>query len=268
MIEKQDVAIRPNSLNQYIGTLKPGQLITIASRPGMGKTSLALNMAIQSCEQANLPILIFSLEMDEAEVLKRLISSLSKVDSRKIRIKDLNLEDTTNLAQATSKIKSMPIHIFDDPKISSMDIYEISKRVKQNEEIGLIVVDYIQLLAGNENPDIGHRVRVSSLYRNLKSMAKKLNCPIIALSQLDIAYEPGTNKKLTVSERPMTACLRDTADSDVILILHRDDYYNHDSKVPGIAEVNIYKNRGGETGILNLRWVGSYLGFEDLDEKN
>jgi len=253
-------------LDQYIGRLKPGQLITIASRPGIGKTSLALNIAINGSIESNSPLLLFTLEMSAKDVYSRILASVAKVDIRKIRTKDWNSTDQDNLDQADLKIQKIPIYINDSEKISYAEIFNICKMKKSEGKLGLVAIDYLQLLARNGNPELTHRERVTTLYRNLKSMARELGCPVIALSQLDIVYEPGTNKKLTITERPTTACLRDTADADVILILHRDDFYNHDSKVPGIAEVLIYKNRAGDTGIVNLKWVGSYMGFESMVE--
>jgi len=254
------------SLDEYLEGFKPGQLITIASRPGIGKTSLALNIAIKGCLESKSALHLFTLEMGAKDVSTRILASTAKVDIRKLRTKDWNSLDQDKLNQANFEIQALPIDINDNEKISFSEIFNICKMKKEKGELGLVVIDYLQLLAGNENPKIWHRERVTTLYRNLKSLAKELKCPVIVLSQLDIVYDPVTNEKIHSTERPTTACLRDTADADVILILHRDDFHNYESKNPEVVEVIIYKNRAGATGIVNLQWVGNYMGFEDLDE--
>lgn len=262
------ITIGFKSLAEYLACLKPGQLITIASRPGMGKTSLALNISTKGCVESNSPLLLFTLEMDAKEVSTRILTSVAKVDIRKIRTKDWNSIDQDNLDHAEQKISKIPLYINDNDKISIAEIFDICKMKKSEGKLGLVVIDYLQLLAKNENPEIPHMERIIELPRKLKSMAKELGCPVIVLSQLDISYDPGTNKKIKATGRPTLSDLRKTgtgeSDSDVILLLHREDPYNKQSLVPGSAEVIVAKNRSGEVGIVNLKWNASYMGFEDI----
>ena len=156
----------------------------------------------------------------------------------------------------------MPIFINDNFKINLSEIKNICQSKKTEGELGLIVIDYLQLLAGNENPEMPHIERISQLLRKLKSMAKELHCPVIVLSQLDILYEAATNKKIKITERPTSANLRGTGDADIVLLLYRKDL---NSKEASTAEVIIAKNRVGATGTaILLNWIGKYTRFEDL----
>jgi replicative DNA helicase len=253
-------------VDKYLLGLRPGQLIIIGARPGMGKSALALNMAYHSCEQSSLPVLIFSLEMTGEELSMRLLTTLAKVDGKRLKTKDFMPTDLSQISKATMKLSKMPIYIDDSSAITLMEIMSICRKKKSEEGLGIVVVDYLQLMG--VNPKVPREQQISELSRGLKAMAKDLGCPVIALSQLNRESESGSNVKGGGNKRPSSNNLRESGaieqDADVIMMIYRDEVYNKETREPGVAEIIITKNRGGETGTAKLAWVGAYTSFENL----
>ena len=260
------------ALDRYLLGLRSGQLIIIGARPGMGKSALALNLAVNSVNQSNLPAIVFTLEMQCDELSMIILSSMAKVDGKKIRTKNFGPTDLSHLAKAASKMSSMPIYIDDTSAISLMEITSICRKKKSEEGLSLVVIDYIQLMGINKS--VPREQQISEISRGLKAMAKDLGIPVIALSQLNRASETSAPKSFEKgpsksNNRPTSSNLRESGaieqDADAILLIYRDDYYNKEySAEPGVAEIIITKNRGGETGTVKLGWVGAITSFENL----
>jgi replicative DNA helicase len=248
-------------LDELLLGMQPGQLIVLAARPAMGKTSLALNVAVSSCIQAGLPVVIFSLEMLATELSMRLLTGRAKVDSKRVRKKTFLDTDLRSIAKATQELSSLPIYINDSGSTTILDIQSQCRKVKAEQGLGLIVIDYLQLM-GSTSKNIQREQQIAEISRGLKTMAKELGCPVIALSQLNRGVESRPNK------RPSTADLRESGaieqDADIVMFVYRDEVYYPDTKEPGIAEIIVGKNRAGEIGTAKLAWVGAYTSFENL----
>ncbi len=248
-------------LDKKLLGLQSGQLIILAARPAMGKSALALNFALNTCISSGLPVVIFSLEMTANDLSMRMLSSRAKVDSRRIRTKDFLDTDLRALGGAVGDLSQLPIFINDGGGTSVLDIQSQCRKLKSEKGIGLIIIDYLQLLSP-ANRMAPREQQVSEMSRTLKEMAKELECPILALSQLNRAVESRPDK------RPGPADLRESGsleqDADIIMFIYRDEVYNPDSKDMGTAEIIIGKNRGGEIGMTRLGWVGAYTSFENL----
>jgi replicative DNA helicase len=253
-------------IDKYLLGLRSGQLIIIGARPGMGKSALALNIAYHGCNQSNLPALVFSLEMLGEELSMRLLTTLARVDGKRIRTKDFLPTDLSQISKATMKLSKMPIYIDDTSAITLMEIMSVCRKKKSEEGLGLVVIDYLQLMG--VNPKIPREQQISEISRGLKAMAKDLGCPVIALSQLNRESESGNSMKGGGNKRPTSNNLRESGaieqDADVIMMIYRDEVYNKETREPGVAEIIITKNRGGETGTAKLAWVGAYTCFENL----
>ncbi len=270
----EDTSRRPGELSgltsgfHEIDTLlmgmQPGQLIVLASRPGMGKTSLGLNMIQKSVEASGLPGVIFSLEMLEHELSLRLLAAKGKIDLKKMKTKNFTQTDLRGIGTAYQQLGQLPIFINDSGSTTILDIVSRCRKIKAEQGLGMVMVDYLQLM--RPTSDIPREQQISEMSRGLKSMAKELECPVLALSQLNRGVESRVDK------RPSTADLRESGaieqDADVVMMIYRDDYYNKDSKQPGIAEVIVCKNRGGETGMAKLAWIGPYTSFENLSYRS
>lgn len=252
------------SLDRFLLGLQPGQLVVLAARPAMGKTSLALNVAVNSCLHTGLPVAIFSLEMLANELSMRVLSSRAKVDSKRIRSKDLYEQDLRSIGDAAQELSRLPIFINDSADSTILDIQSQCRKIKAESGLGLIVIDYLQLMSSH-NKALPREQQISEISRGLKNMAKELECPVIALSQLNRGVEARPNK------RPTTADLRESGaieqDADIVMFVYRDEVYNPDTKEPGIAELIIGKNRAGETGTAKVAWVGAYTSFENLSSQ-
>jgi len=251
-------------LDNAIMGLNKSDLILVASRPGMGKTSIALNMALHVAKTSGKTVVIFSLEMSKEQLCMRLLSSESFVDTRKLQTGALSPEDWNKIAAASASIGDTDMLFDDNPMLSVADMNAACRRVPN---LGLVVIDYLQLMqsaGGNSGYSGENRTQVvSDISRMLKIMAKELNIPVICLSQLSRANESRPNK------RPMLSDLRESGaieqDADIVLGLYRDDYYNKETENPNIAECIILKNRRGETGTVELRWVPELTSFATLD---
>jgi replicative DNA helicase len=252
-------------LDTAIMGLNNSDLILIASRPGMGKTSIALNIALSVAKTTDKAVVIFSLEMSKEQLCMRLLSGESFVDNKKMQTGNLSEEDWRKIAAASVTIGGLDIRFDDNPMLSVADMNSACRRVKN---LGLVVIDYLQLMqsAGGSSSSRSGENRtqvVSDISRMLKIMAKELNVPVVCLSQLSRANESRSDK------RPMLSDLRESGaieqDADIVLALYRDDYYNKETEIPNLAECIILKNRRGETGTIELKWLPEYTSYASID---
>ena len=249
-------------LDELTAGLQPSSLIVVGARPAMGKTSFALNIVAHASMVEQRPVLLFSLEMSKLELSKRMLVSEAKVDATSIRNGRLKDEDWTKLAQAMGRLGKAQLWIDDDPNITVMDIRAKARRLKSKVgDMGMVVVDYLQLMSGRASAE-NRQVEISEISRGLKILARELECPVIALSQLSRGLEQRTDK------RPMLADLRESGaieqDADIVMFLYRDEIYNPDSADKGQAEVLIAKHRAGPTGVVLLAWLGHQTRFANM----
>ena len=245
--------------------LHGSELILVAARPAMGKSAFALNIATNAAVRAKTPVAIFSLEMSKEQMANRILCSEALVDSNKVRTGKVEDDDWTKLAEASGILSEAQIFIDDTPGISIMEIRAKCRKMKLEKDIGLVVIDYLQLVQGSNKRAGSREQEIAEISRSLKILAKEINVPVIALSQLSRAPEQRPD------HRPMLSDLRESGsieqDADIVMFLYRDDYYNQDSEKKDIAEVIIAKHRGGSTGTLDLLWLGSYTKFVDLEKR-
>ena len=242
------------------------ELILIAARPAMGKSAFVLNIATNAAMKANVPVVIFSLEMAKEQMVNRILCSEAMVDSNKVRTGKLEEDDWTQLAGAVGPLSEANIYIDDTPGISVMKIMAKCRKLKAEKQIGIIIIDYLQLVQGSGKRNGSREQEIAEISRSLKILAKELNVPVIALSQLSRAVEQRPD------HRPMLSDLRESGsieqDADIVMFLYRDDYYTKEQcEKPGIAEVILAKHRGGSTGKIELRWVGEYTKFLNLERR-
>ncbi len=252
-------------LDNRTAGLHGSELILIAARPAMGKTAFALNIATNAALRGNASVAIFSLEMSKDQLVNRILCSEAMVDSNKVRTGKVDEDDWVKLAGAIGPLSEANIYIDDTPGISIMEIRTKCRKLKMEKDIGLVVIDYLQLVQGN-NKRVGSREQeISEISRSLKILAKELNVPVIALSQLSRAVEQRPD------HRPMLSDLRESGaieqDADIVMFLYRDDYYNKESEKKDLAEVIIAKQRGGSTGTVELLWMGNYTKFVNIEKR-
>lgn len=244
--------------------LHNSDLILVAARPAMGKSAFALNIATYAAVNAKKPVVIFNLEMSKSQLVNRMLCSEAMVDSNKIRTGKIDEEDWVKLATALGPLSEAPIYIDDTPGISIAEIRAKCRRLKLEKNIGLIVIDYLQLIQGSGKKNSSREQEISEISRSLKILAKELDVPVIALSQLSRAAEARQD------HRPMLSDLRESGaieqDADIVMFLYRDDYYNPDSEKKNIAEVILAKHRAGSTGTIELLWMGNYTKFANWDK--
>jgi replicative DNA helicase len=248
-------------LDKYLLGMQPGQLIVLAARPAMGKTSLGLNIAVHACESSGLPVAVFSLEMLSQELSYRLLCSKAKVDSRRLRTKDFRDTDLRSVGMAVQQLSTLPVYINDSGNITVPDVQSQCRKIKAEQGLGLVIIDYLQLMRGHTSA-ASREQEVSEISRGLKAMAKELECPVIAISQLNRAVESRPNKRPNLSDLRESGSIEQ--DADIVMMVYRDEFYHPDTKEKGIAEVIISKNRSGETGTAKMAWVGAYTSFENL----
>ena len=245
--------------------LHGSELILVAARPAMGKTAFALNIATNAAVRANVPVAIFSLEMSKEQLVNRILCSEAMVDSNKVRTGKIEEGDWVKLAGALGPLSESEVYIDDTPGISVMEIRTKCRKLKMEKNIGLVVIDYLQLVQGNSKKAGSREQEISEISRSLKILAKELNVPVIALSQLSRAVEQRPD------HRPMLSDLRESGaieqDADIVLFIYRDDYYNKESEKKDIAEIIIAKQRGGELGKDELLWMGNYTKFVNLEKR-
>ena len=245
--------------------LHGSELILVAARPAMGKSAFALNIATNAAVRAKTPVAIFSLEMSKEQMANRILCSEALVDSNKVRTGKVEDDDWTKLAEASGILSEAQIFIDDTPGISIMEIRAKCRKMKLEKDIGLVVIDYLQLVQGSNKRAGSREQEIAEISRSLKILAKEINVPVIALSQLSRAPEQRPD------HRPMLSDLRESGsieqDADIVMFLYRDDYYNQDSDKKNVAEVILAKHRAGSTGTVELAWLGSYTKFANLDNR-
>ena len=244
--------------------LHNSDLILIAARPAMGKSAFALNIATNAALKAKVPAVLFSLEMSKEQMVNRILCSEAMVDSNKERTGKIDDDDWIKLADTMGDLSEAPIYIDDTPGISINEIRAKCRKLKLEKNIGLVVIDYLQLVQGSSKRAQGSREQeISEISRSLKILAKEINVPVIALSQLSRAPEQRPD------HRPMLSDLRESGaieqDADIVMFLYRDDYYNEDSEDKGLAEVIVAKHRAGSTGTVKLVWLGNYTKFANME---
>ncbi|GAB3093338.1 replicative DNA helicase [Lysobacter terrae] len=242
--------------------LQKTDLIILAARPAMGKTTLALNMAEYAAFRSKLPVAVFSMEMSASQLAMRLISSVGRVNAQRLRTGQLEDEDWSRVTSAIRQLREAKIFIDDEPGLSPVKLAAKARRLKREHGLGLIVIDYLQLMSVPGNSE-NRATEISEISRSLKGLAKELQVPVIALSQLNRSLETRTDK------RPVMADLRESGaieqDADMIVFIYRDEYYNKEnSPDKGLAEVIIGKQRSGPTGSLKLKFFGEYTRFDNL----
>ncbi len=251
-------------LDRKTAGFQKSDLILVAARPAMGKTSFALNIAAYASIHRQIPVAIFSLEMSKGQLVTRLISTESLVELERMRSGKLEEEDWKNMAKALNPLSKAPIYIDDNAGISVMEILSKCRRLKMRRGLGLIIIDYLQLMQGRKRTE-NRQQEISDISRSLKIMAKELEVPVIALSQLSRAPEMRTS-----NHRPILSDLRESGaieqDADLVMFLYRDDYYNEDSERKNITEVIIAKHRNGSIGTVDLAWIPQYTKFGNLDK--
>ncbi|MCE2773899.1 MAG: putative replicative helicase [Pseudomonadota bacterium] len=244
--------------------MQPGDLIVLAARPSMGKTALAINIAENVAVQEGLPVAVFSMEMGASQLAVRIVGSIGRIDQGHLRTGKLSDDEWPRLTEAIEKLRNVSLHIDETPGLTTSELRANARRLsRQCGKLGLIVVDYLQLMSGSSSDGSDNRAtELGEISRGLKMLAKELQCPVIALSQLNRSVEQRTDK------RPMMSDLRESGaieqDADVIMFIYRDDYYNKDSKEPGVAEVIIGKQRNGPTGTIKLAFLKPITKFESL----
>ncbi len=249
-------------LDELTSGLQPNALYVLGARPSAGKTALGLCIATNIALEADKPVLVFSLEMSQLELTQRMLCAEARVDSRKVRNGNLNESDWAKIAHATGRLAEAPIWIDDNPNLTVMEIRSKARRLKARiGDLGLVVVDYLQLMTGRSSAE-SRQVEVSEISRGLKILARELECPVLALSQLSRGLEMRSDK------RPMLADLRESGsieqDADVVMFIYRDEVYNPDSPDRGTAEIHVSKHRNGPTGMVRLAFLDHYTKFANM----
>ncbi len=270
----QEMADNPNDitgvptgfydLDRMTSGFQAGDLVILAARPSMGKTALAINIAEHVALNEGLPVAVFSMEMGASQLAVRIVGSIGRIDQSHLRTGKLTDDEWPRLTEAIEKLRNISLHIDETPGLTVSELRANARRLaRQCGKLGMIVVDYLQLMGVSSSMNDENRATaVGEISRGLKMLAKELKCPVIALSQLSRGVEARTDK------RPMMSDLRESGaieqDADVIMFIYRDDYYNKESKEPGVAEVIISKQRNGPTGTVKLAFLKPITKFESL----
>ncbi len=256
-------------VDQMTAGMHPGDLIIVAGRPGMGKTSFALNIGVNACHAQRCTVAVFSLEMPKDQLVKRMLCSEARVDASRMRTGQLTRDDWPQLAQAAGLLSDLPIFIDDTPGLTLMELRSKARRLAtqdKEKKLGLIIVDYLQLMRSGTKND-SREQEISEISRSLKGLAKELGIPIIALSQLNRGVESRGNK----DKRPQLSDLRESGaieqDADTIWFVYRDEVYDKETMDKGIAEIIIGKQRAGPTGTAKVRFFNQYTRFDNLADE-
>ncbi len=243
--------------------LQPSDLILIAARPSMGKTAFVLNIAEYVALKSNVTTCIFSLEMSQDQLVKRILAMNSRVDSQAIRTGNLSGDDWANLMESARIIGNSNLVIDDTSAISITELRSKCRKLKLEKNLGLVIIDYLQLMSGSGKKNESRQQEISDISRSLKSLAREISVPVVALSQLSRAVEQRPDK------RPMLSDLRESGaieqDADVVMFIYRDDYYNRDTEEPGVSEIIIGKQRNGPVGTVKLAWQAALTKFANLE---
>lgn len=274
VLEKIEIAAKSKSTVTGIPTgftdldyrtsgMQPSDFILIAARPSMGKTAFVLNVVHHVAVKKKLPCLIFSLEMSKEQLVNRMLSMESKVDSQTLRTGTLSDSDWDKVVDGIGVISQSTLMIDDTPGISITELRSKCRKMKLEHGLSLVIIDYLQLMSGNGKNGDNRQQEISEISRSLKALARELNAPVVALSQLSRACETRTD------HRPMLSDLRESGaieqDADVVMFLYRDDYYNKDTERPNVAEVIIAKQRNGPIGTVELVWLPNYTKFANME---
>ena len=247
-------------IDEKTSGLQRSDLIIVAARPAMGKTAFALNIAQQTAVKAGSSVIIFSLEMSKEQLGQRLLAIQARVEMQKLKQGDLDRKDWDRITMALDELNNTKIVIDDTPGISLMEMRNKCRRLKAEQGLDLVVIDYLQLMSIHGKTD-NRQQEISTISRNLKLLAREMDCPVIVLSQLSRAPEQRQD------HRPILSDLRESGsieqDADIVIFLYRDDYYNENTEKPGVCEVNIAKHRSGPTDKVELTWVSRYTKFSD-----
>jgi replicative DNA helicase len=270
----QEMADNPNDvtgvptgfydLDRMTAGFQAGDLIVLAARPSMGKTALAINIAEHVALNEGLPVAVFSMEMGAAQLAVRIVGSIGRIDQSHLRTGKLTDEEWPRLTEAIEKLRTISLHIDESAGLTSSELRANARRLsRQCGKLGLIVVDYLQLMSGSSSDGENRATELGEISRGLKMLARELQCPVIALSQLNRSVEQRPDK------RPMMSDLRESGaieqDADIIMFIYRDEYYTKDAcKEPGVAEVIIAKQRNGPTGVVKLAFMNKITKFESL----
>lgn len=251
-----------SGIDRITSGLHNSDLLILAARPAMGKSAFAINIATNVAKSGT-PVAIFNLEMAKEQVVNRILASEAMVDSNKLRSGQLDDNDWMKLASASGILSETPIYIDDTPGISIMEIRTKCRKLKMEKNIGLVVIDYLQLITASGKKNASREQEISEISRSLKILAKELNIPVIALSQLSRSAEKRQDDK-----RPMLSDLRESGaieqDADIVMFIYREDYYNQEASDKGVAEIIFAKHRGGSTGTVKLKWLSNYTKFLDI----
>ncbi len=273
MVRVQEMSENPNDitgvptgfidLDRMTSGLQAGDLIVLAARPSMGKTALAINIAEHVALNEGLPVAVFSMEMGASQLAVRIVGSIGRIDQMHLRTGKLKADEWPRLTDAINRLHDIPLHIDETAGLTTSELRANARRLaRQCGKLGLIVVDYLQLMSGSGADGENRATELGEVSRGLKMLAKELQCPVLALSQLNRSVESRTDK------RPLMSDLRESGaieqDADIIMFIYRDDYYNKDSREPGVAEIIISKQRNGPTGMVKLTFMKQITRFESL----
>ncbi len=257
------IATGLRDLDGKLAGFQKSDLILLAARPSMGKTALALNIANYVAVHSHIPTVIFSLEMSKESLVKRIMSMNSKINSETLRTGQLKDEEWADLMAASKDIGESGLVIDDTPGIKVNDLRAKCRKLKLEKNIGLVMIDYLQLMSGSGHAE-SRQNEVAEISRSLKALAREIDCPVLALSQLSRAVEARDNK------RPMLSDLRESGsieqDADVVMFIYRDEYYHKDTEKKGIAEIIVAKQRNGPTGTVDVKWIGEMQKFATLEK--
>jgi len=251
-----------NELNNRTGGFHGGELILIAGRPGMGKSSFAVNIAEHVAINDKKTVAIFNLEMPKTQIVNRILCSQALVESTKMRTGELDADDWVSICGVLNNVYTSPMYIDDTSTIKVAEIRAKCRRLKQSKGLALIVIDYLQLMQSGTKTD-SRQNEIADISRSLKILAKELDVPVIALSQLSRASESRSDKRPVLSDLRESGAIEQ--DADMVMFLYRDEYYNKDSEDKGLAECIVAKHRSGETGTFKLGWKGMYTKFVNVE---
>ncbi|MBF40943.1 MAG: replicative DNA helicase [Acidiferrobacteraceae bacterium] len=258
-----------SDLDDLTSGLQPADLVVIAGRPSMGKTSLAMNIVENAVLANRLPVAVFSMEMPGQQLAMRMLASLGRINAHKVRTGRLDADDWPRLTSAVGLLDDAPLFIDDSPALSPLELRARARRLaREHGGLGMIVVDYLQLMQSSEDSE-NRANEVSAITRSLKFLAKELSVPVVVLSQLNRSLESRPNKRPVMSDLRESGAIEQ--DADVILFIYRDEVYNPDSQDQGTAEIIVSKQRNGPTGTVRLTFLGEYTRFEsfvrDFDDR-
>lgn len=252
-----------HDLDRMTSGLQAGDMVVLAARPSMGKTAFAINIAEHVALNEQLPVAVFSMEMGASQLAVRIVGSIGRIDQGHLRTGKLTDEEWPRLTEAIERLRTISLHIDETPGLTPSELRANARRLaRQCGKLGLIVVDYLQLMSGSGGSEDNRATELGEISRGLKMLAKELQCPVIALSQLNRSVEQRADK------RPMMSDLRESGaieqDADIIMFIYRDEYYNKETRDPGVAEIIIGKQRNGPTGTVRLAFLNQLTRFESL----